>query len=142
MGNFQPVTGSRRVADFVIALICADVNPKQIGSRDCRKAMSKRCLRTEPGRSNESAQQFGGTFRRTAARALLSLPHVLAPLALQNKAVVYGLLFRAAADTLLEIAADPKHLGARIGFLAVLHTWGQTLRHRTRIIGAGQQISV
>jgi hypothetical protein len=46
---------------------------------------------------------------------------------LQNKALVYGLLFRAAAQTLLQIAADPKHLGANIGFLAVLHTWGQTL---------------
>jgi len=58
---------------------------------------------------------------------VFTLPHVLAPLALQNKAVVYGLLFRAAAQTLLQIAADPKHLGANIGFLAVLHTWGQTL---------------
>ena len=58
---------------------------------------------------------------------VFTLPHVLAPLALQNKALVYGLLFRAAAETLLQIAADPKHLGAEIGFLAVLHTWGQTL---------------
>jgi len=58
---------------------------------------------------------------------VFTLPHVLAPLALQNKTVVYGLLFRAAAQTLLQIAADPKHLGADIGFLAVLHTWGQTL---------------
>ena len=58
---------------------------------------------------------------------VFTLPHVLAPLALQNKALVYGLLIRAAAETLLQIAADPKHLGAEIGFLAVLHTWGQTL---------------
>lgn len=58
---------------------------------------------------------------------VFTLPHLLAPLALQNKALVYGLLFRAAAQTLLQIAADPKHLGADIGFLAVLHTWGQTL---------------
>ena len=58
---------------------------------------------------------------------VFTLPHVLAPLALQNKVLVYGLLFRAAAQTLLQIAADPKHLGADIGFMAVLHTWGQTL---------------
>ena len=58
---------------------------------------------------------------------VFTLPHVLTPLALQNKVLVYGLLFRAAAQTLLQIAADPKHLGANIGFLAVLHTWGQTL---------------
>lgn len=58
---------------------------------------------------------------------VFTLPHLLAPLALQNKALVYNLLFRAVAETLLQIAADPKHLGADIGFLAVLHTWGQTL---------------
>src|SRR5215469_17672271 len=64
---------------------------------------------------------------------VFTLPHVLAPLAVQNKALVYGLLFRAAAETLLEIAADPHHLGAKIGFLAVLHTWGQTLRHHPHL---------
>ena len=64
---------------------------------------------------------------------VFTLPHVLAPLALQNKALVYGLLFRAAAQTLLEIAADPQHLGAKIGFLAVLHTWGQTVRHHPHL---------
>jgi hypothetical protein len=64
---------------------------------------------------------------------VFTLPHVLAPLALQNKALLYGLLFRAAAETLLQIAADPKHLGADIGFLAVLHTWGQTLLHHPHV---------
>jgi Putative transposase/Transposase zinc-binding domain len=64
---------------------------------------------------------------------VFTLPHVLAPLALQNKALVYGLLFRAAAETLLQIAADPKHLGADIGFMAVLHTWGQTLLHHPHV---------
>jgi hypothetical protein len=64
---------------------------------------------------------------------VFTLPHVLAPVALQNKALVYGLLFRTAAETLLEIAADPHHLGAEIGFLAVLHTWGQTLLHHPHL---------
>jgi hypothetical protein len=64
---------------------------------------------------------------------VFTLPHILAPLALQNKALVYGLLFRAAAETLLQIAADPEHLGAKIGFLAVLHTWGQTLLHHPHL---------
>jgi hypothetical protein len=58
---------------------------------------------------------------------VFTLPHRLAPLALQNKAAVYGLLFDATAETLARIAADPRHLGAEIGFLAVLHTWGQKL---------------
>jgi len=60
---------------------------------------------------------------------VFTLPHELAPLALQNKRVVYDILFRAAADTLLQLAADPKHLGANIGFHMVLHTWGQNLMH-------------
>ena len=64
---------------------------------------------------------------------VFTLPNVLAPLALQNKARVYGLLFRAAAETLLQIAADPEHRGAKIGFLAVLHTWGQTLLHHPHL---------
>jgi hypothetical protein len=58
---------------------------------------------------------------------VFTLPDDLNPVALQNPRVVYGTLFRAAAETLHQIAADPKHLGAEIGFLAVLHTWGQNL---------------
>ena len=58
---------------------------------------------------------------------VFTLPHQLSQLALQNKQVLYDLLFRASAETLLEVAADPKHLGADIGFLSVLHTWGQNL---------------
>ncbi len=64
---------------------------------------------------------------------VFTLPEQLAALALQNKRVIYNLLFRAAAETLRTIAADPKHLGAEIGFLAVLHTWGQTLRHHPHL---------
>ena len=58
---------------------------------------------------------------------LFSLPKQIANIAYHNKAVIYGILFKAAADTLLTIAADPEHLGARIGITAVLHTWGSAL---------------
>ena len=58
---------------------------------------------------------------------VFTLPPQLAPLALQNKKVIYDLLFRASAETLLEIARDPRHLGAEIGFFTVLHTWNQKL---------------
>lgn len=64
---------------------------------------------------------------------VFTLPDELGPLALQNKRVVYGLLFRAAAETLRTIAGDPKHLGAEIGFTAVLHTWGQRLDHHPHL---------
>jgi len=58
---------------------------------------------------------------------VFTLPDAFNALALGNKRVVYGILFQAVSRTLLEVAADPKHLGAGIGFLAVLHTWGQNL---------------
>ena len=58
---------------------------------------------------------------------VFTVPQQLARLALQNQRLFYGLLFRATSQTLLEIAADPRHLGAHIGFLAVLHTWSQNL---------------
>jgi Putative transposase/Transposase zinc-binding domain len=64
---------------------------------------------------------------------VFTLPQAIAPLALQNQRIVYGILFRAAAETLSQIAADPRHLGASIGFVAVLHTWGQNLHHHPHL---------
>ena len=64
---------------------------------------------------------------------VFTLPHELAPLALQNKKVVYDLLFRASAETLLEVARTPRRLGAEIGFFSVLHTWNQKLEHHPHI---------
>ena len=64
---------------------------------------------------------------------VFTLPDAVSALALGNKKVVYSILFRAATQTLLEIAADPKHLGATIGFLAILHTWTQKLLHHPHI---------
>jgi hypothetical protein len=64
---------------------------------------------------------------------VFTLPAEIAAIAYQNKAVVYDLLFRTAAETLLTIAADPKHLGARIGTTAVLHTWGSAMTHHPHI---------
>lgn len=64
---------------------------------------------------------------------VFTVPEEIAVIAYQNKAVVYGILFRAAAETLRTIAADPKHLGAEIGFFAVLHTWGSTLVHHPHL---------
>ena len=64
---------------------------------------------------------------------VFTLPAAIADIAYQNKAVVYDLQFRAASKTLLTIAADPKHLGARIGMTAVLHTWGSALTHHPHL---------
>ena len=64
---------------------------------------------------------------------VFTLPEEIAAIAYQNKAVVYDLLFHATAETLRTIAADPKHLGAEIGFIAILHTWGQNLLHHPHL---------
>jgi hypothetical protein len=64
---------------------------------------------------------------------VFTLPAAIADIAYQNKHVIYDILFKAAAETLITIAADPKHLGARIGFTAVLHTWGSALTHHPHV---------
>jgi len=64
---------------------------------------------------------------------VFTVPAQIAAIAFQNKATVYAILFRAAAETLRTIAADPRHLGAEIGVVAVMHSWGQTLQHHPHI---------
>ena len=61
------------------------------------------------------------------------MPDKIADIAYQNKAVIYDLLFRAASEAMITIAADPKHLGARIGITAVLHTWGSAMTHHPHV---------
>jgi hypothetical protein len=67
------------------------------------------------------------------AHVVFTVPQSLAPLALQNPRVFYGLLLRTVGRTLQDVALNPKHLGARIGFFAILHTWGQTLIHHPHV---------
>lgn len=64
---------------------------------------------------------------------VFTVPQTIATIAFYNKAVIYNILFRATSETLLTIAGDPKHLGAEIGFFAILHTWGQNLRHHPHL---------
>ena len=64
---------------------------------------------------------------------VFTLPAAIADIAYQNKAVIYDALFKASSETLLTIAADPKHLGARIGVTAVLHTWGSAMTHHPHV---------
>ena len=64
---------------------------------------------------------------------VFTLPAAIADIAYQNKAVIYDLLFKASAETLITIAADPKHLGARVGITSVLHTWGSAMTHHPHV---------
>lgn len=91
----------------------------------CRNRHCPKCQALAKARWLEARQQE--LLPLTYYHVVFTLPDTLAVLALQNARVIYNLLFRAVSETLLRIAADPKHLGARIGFFAVLHTWGQTL---------------
>ena len=73
------------------------------------------------------------SFSTPSFHVVFTVPEEIADIALQNKRTVYGILFRATAETLQTIAADPQHLGAEIGFFAVLHTWGQNLLHHPHL---------
>jgi hypothetical protein len=64
---------------------------------------------------------------------VFTLPAAIADIAYQNKVVIYDLLFKASAETLITIAADPKHLGARVGITSVLHTWGSAMTHHPHV---------
>ena len=64
---------------------------------------------------------------------VFTLPAPIADIAYQNKAAIYAMLFKASAEAMLKIAADPKHLGAKIGFIAVLHTWGSAMTHHPHV---------
>src|SRR5207253_4095861 len=70
---------------------------------------------------------------QTCALPIFTVPEQIAAIAYQNKRAVYGILFRATAETLRTIAIDPQHLGAEIGFFAVLHTWGSNLLHHSHL---------
>ena len=79
------------------------------------------------------AAREGEVLNTPYVHGIFTLPHDLGPLALQNPRLLYGLLFRTVAQTLQDIAGDPKHLGAEIGGFAVLHTWGQQLHHHPHL---------
>ena len=91
----------------------------------CRNRHCPKCQAT--ARAKWLAQRQAELLPAPYFHVVFTLPPQIGRLALQNAKLIYAILFRAASQTLLEIAADPKHLGASIGFLAVLHTWGQNL---------------
>ncbi len=110
---------------------CDHCGERQISYNSCRNRHCPKC------QGSQTAQWLGAQQPHLLPvpyfHVVFTLPQLLAPLALQNPRVVYGLLFQAASRTLLEVAANPRHLGAQIGFLAVLHTWGQTLTHHPHL---------
>ncbi len=110
---------------------CDSCSDEQVSYNSCRNRHCPKC---------QAAARAAWLEAREAEllpvpyfHVVFTVPQEIAAIALQNKKVVYGLLFETSARTLKQIAADPKHLGAEIGFLSVLHTWGQTLQHHPHI---------
>jgi Putative transposase/Transposase zinc-binding domain len=104
---------------------CDQCGQQRIAYNSCRNRHCPKCQAM--ARARWMADRANELLPVEYFHVVFTLPDDLAQLGLQNPRVVYGLLFRAAAQTMLQVAADPKHLGADIGFLAVLHTWGQNL---------------
>jgi Putative transposase/Transposase zinc-binding domain len=110
---------------------CERCGHRQISYNSCRNRHCPKCQATESAHWVEA--RAADLLPVPYFHVVFTLPATLGPIALQNPREVYGLLFRAASETLLEIAADPEHLGAEIGLLAMLHTWGQTLQHHPHL---------
>ncbi|HHE48151.1 MAG TPA: IS91 family transposase [Candidatus Acetothermia bacterium] len=110
---------------------CDHCGERQISYNSCRNRHCPKCQGSQTAQWLEAQQPH--LLPVPYFHVVFTLPQLLAPLALRNPRVVYGLLFQAASRTLLEVAANPRHLGATIGFLAVLHTWGQNLHHHPHL---------
>src|ERR1700751_4283041 len=110
---------------------CVRCGHRAISFNSCRNRHCPKCQANARDRWLEARQRE--LLPTRYVHVVFTLPHELAPLALQNKRVMYDLLFRISAETLLEIARDPKHLGAEIGFFSVLHSWNQKLEYHPHV---------
>jgi Putative transposase/Transposase zinc-binding domain len=127
------ITQCRTAALGGHVLRCEGCGTDQIAYNSCRNRHCPKCQST-------AAQRWLGARQADLLpveyyHVVFTLPALIADLAYQNKAVIYGLLFDVAADVLQTIAADPKHLGARVGATLVLHTWGSALTHHPHVHG-------
>ena len=114
-------------------LRCGGCGADQVSYNSCRNRHCPKCQSSAAKRWLEARQ--GDLLPVEYYHVVFTLPAPIADIAYQNKAVMYGLLFDLAAEVLLTIAADPKHLGARIGATLVLHTWGSALTHHPHVHG-------
>jgi Putative transposase/Transposase zinc-binding domain len=110
---------------------CEDCGHWRIAYNSCRNRHCPKCQ----GAAARSwlAEREADLLPVGYFHVVFTLPTEIADIAGQNKAIVYDLLFRAASETMMTIAADPKHLGVRIGITAVLHTWGSAMTHHPHI---------
>jgi len=110
---------------------CEDCPHSRIAYNSCRNRHCPKCQGL--ARADWLADRQADLLPVPYFHVVFTVPAEAAAIAFQNKAVVYAILFQAVAETLRTIAADPRHLGAEIGFIAILHTWGQTLTHHPHV---------
>src|SRR5882724_11872138 len=110
---------------------CTECGLVRIAYNSCRNRHCPKCQGAV--RAAWLAERQGELLPAPYFHVVFTLPGAAAEIAFQNKATVYAILFKAAAETLSTIAADRRHLGAEIGFVAVLHTWGQNLQHHPHV---------
>ena len=110
---------------------CADCGHTAIAYNSCRNRHCPKCQGA--ARAAWVAARCAELLPIPYFHVVFTLPAPVGAIAFQNKAVVYAILFRAAAETLRVIAADPRHLGAEIGGVAVLHSWGQAMQHHPHV---------
>jgi Putative transposase/Transposase zinc-binding domain len=110
---------------------CEDCGETRIAYNSCRNRHCPKCQGL--ARAQWLADRHSELLPVPYFHVVFTVPASIAATALQNKAVVYDILFKAAAEAVRTIAADPKHLGAETGMIAILHTWGQTLTHHPHL---------
>src|ERR1700728_4208275 len=110
---------------------CSGCGHQVISFNSCRNRHCPKCQANS--RDRWLAAREKELLPTRYVHVVFTLPRQLSPLAMQNKHEIYALLFRASAETLIEVARDPKHLGAEIGFFSVLHTWNQKLEHHPHV---------
>jgi Putative transposase/Transposase zinc-binding domain len=110
---------------------CDNCGHQRISYNSCRSRNCPKCQSLARAKWLEARQ--AELLDTQYFHVVFTVPQEIAIIAYQNKAAVYDILFRAAAETLRTIAADPAHLGAEIGFFAILHTWGQSLLHHPHL---------
>ena len=110
---------------------CGDCGHQRVAYNSCRNRNCPKCqgLARAQWLEDRQAELLDVPY----FHVVFTVPAEIEVIAFQNQTVVYDILFRAASETLRTIAADPKHLGAEIGFLALLHTWGQNLMHHPHV---------
>ena len=127
------ITQCRTAALGGHALRCDGCGLDQVSYNSCRNRHCPKCQSSAAKRWLDARQ--ADLLPVEYYHVVFTLPAPIADIAYQNKAALYGLLFDIAAETLLRIAADPKHLGAHIGATLVLHTWGSALTHHPHVHG-------